>query len=172
MRKQLKSGPYRSKTTITSNNVATKVTGEIAPPDKMHVISDLGGKAMEQIFIGDKAWMKTGGVWTASPIAGGQIFAQLTDSFISDFAGTISDVKLVGPEALDGAPTMVFTFNSDLNKSTTMKMDSKTSNKVWIRVSDGLVVKQEIDGVAMGVSSHTVQTVEYDPSIKIEPPVK
>lgn len=172
MRRQLKSGPYRTKTVVTADKSTSEIVGEIVPPDKMRMTLDAGGTMIEQIYIGDKGWIKNGGKWTASPGSVAAVLRQFSEEYVADMANTISDVKLAGADVVDGAPTMAFTYNMDMNKSTTMKADVKSSVKVWIRVSDGLVVKQEIDGQAMGVKSHSVQTVQYDPTIKIEPPVK
>jgi len=171
LRKQLKSGSYRSKTIITSTDGTVEITGEIVPPDRMHVFNSIGGKVIETIYIGDTSWTKTGDTWQESKVGVGQILSQFSDAFVDEMAGTVSDVKLVGPELLNGVPTLVYTYISDLNKATTMKMDSKSVVKAWIRVADGLLVRQEIEGETMGTKSKTVQEVEYDPAIKIEPPV-
>ena len=48
----------------------------------------------------------------------------------------------------------------------------KSDAKVWIDSASGRIVKSESEGEAMGIKSKTVQTIEYDPSIKIEAPVK
>jgi hypothetical protein len=173
MKKQLVSGPYRSTTTIVSDGVTSELTGEMIPPDRLHVKSMMAGEAMEMIYVGDQSWAKRkDGAWEQSKIPGSGTFVQFTDAFIDEMVGTMSDVAFVGPGEVNGTPAWVYSYTSDLNKATTMKMDSKSAVKVWIGVADGLIYKQEIDGEAMGIKSKTTQVVAYDAGIKIEAPVK
>ncbi len=167
-KKQLTSGPYRSTTTIVTSDGTTELTGEVIPPDRMRVKSE----AMEMIYVGQDSWAKSSGEWEKSKMPGSGVLAQFTEAFMDEMAGTMSDVKFVGPGEANGTPAWVYSYTSDLSKATTMKMDSKSAVKVWIGVADGLIHKQEIDGEAMGIKSKTTQVVEYDASIKIEAPVK
>lgn len=170
MRKQLTSGPYRSKTVIVSADSTTEGTGEFIPPDRLHITSELGGGKMEMIYIGEKGWSRDGDAWKELKLPGGGPLSQIDGSMIDDLILTITDVKLVGPELLDGRPMIVVSYVSDLSKSKIMTMDVKSNVKVWIGATDGLVYKQVIEGDAGGVASTTTQTVEYDPGIVIEAP--
>ena len=82
--------------------------------------------------------------------------------------GTISDAKAVGTEAVNGEQARVDTYTS-----TTDLGDSKVVGavKLWVSVKSGLPIKQEIVGEAAGVKSNTVQTIEYDKTISIAPPI-
>jgi hypothetical protein len=172
MRAQVNAGPYRNQTTIISDDSTVELSAEIIPPDRMHLTNNFGGQSQEQILIGDKGWMKQGDSWVESPMTGTNIVAQASGEMVDEMIKTISDVTLLGPETVDGVDVLVYSYTSDMNKSDTMKMDSISTVKVWIATASGLIMKQEIDGEAMGVKSKTVQVITYDPNITIEPPVQ
>ncbi len=52
------------------------------------------------------------------------------------------------------------------------ELNVKSNVKLWVNLATGLPIQQEIEGEAMGVKSKTVQAIEYDASLTIEPPVK
>jgi len=173
LRRQLTAGPYRSTTTITVGGAPQTVTGEVIPPDRMHVIMDLGDMKMEMIYIGDKTWSKQGdGPWQSSDQMGAAAGGLVDESMIADTEQTITEAALVGPEQVDGVDTLVYAFTTDLSKSTLTPMESIVHSKVWIATATGLVVRQEIEDTSAESPSKTVQVVEYDPSITIEPPVQ
>ena len=168
MRKQITSGPYRQKTTIISAKGTTEMNGEVVPPDQMHMQMNSSSRKTEMIFIGAKGWMKIGDKWQISPISGGEIMSQVLQS-VDEFAPNISNVQSVGEENLDGKPANVYTYHLELGAD---KGGVKSDAKVWIDSASGLIVKSESSGEALGIQSKTVQTIEYDPSIKIEAPLK
>lgn len=172
MRAQVNAGPYRNQTTIIADDSTVELSAEIIPPDRMHMTNNFGGQSQEQILIGDKGWMKQGDAWVESPMTGTNIVAQASGEMVEEMIKTISDVTLIGPETVDGVDALVYSYTSDMNKSDTMKMDSISTVKVWIATASGLMIKQEIDGEAMGIKSKTVQVITYDPNITIEPPVQ
>ena len=63
---------------------------------------------------------------------------------------------------------MVYTYSSKVSFA---GIDSTSTSKVWIGVSDNLPHKAIVDGEALGVKSTTTQIISYDPSIKIEAPM-
>jgi len=173
LRRQLTAGPYRSTTTITVGGAPQTVTGEVIPPDRMQVSMDLGSMKMEMIYIGDKVWSRQGdGAWQSSDQMGAAAGGLVDESMIADTEQTITEAALVGPEQVDGVDTLVYAFTTDLSKSTLTPMESIVHSKVWIATATGLVVRQEIEDTSAESPSKTVQVVEYDPSITIEPPVK
>ena len=171
MRKQLTVGPYRSKTKVTSDKTTMDIVGDVIPPDRMRVASTINGRVTEQIYIGNQGWNKIGaGAWTAVNSALiTTTLMQINGSAFADIEAIITDVKSAGADTVDGAKTLVYTYVSDLSKAAT-PMNLKSTIKVWINETTGLIVKNEISGTAAGVTSKTVQTVEYDKSITIEPP--
>ena len=172
LHKELTSGPYRTKTSISGSSTI-EVVGEIIPPDKMHTVSTIAGKKNEMIFIVDKGWSKSGDTaWKALGSASDAgIINQINGSMIDEITSAISDAKLVGPDAVNGAPAFVYSYFLDSNKLKT-PIDVQSNVKIWVSVANGLIMKQVIDGVAFGKKSTTVQIVEYDPAIAIDPPVK
>jgi hypothetical protein len=86
-----------------------------------------------------------------------------------------SSIKVVGPETLDGVPTMVYQFL----KSETEKDGIKTSLtlKIWVGVRDNLPYKVEMESsfsgreIQMWNSGTTVNFYDYGVDIKIEPPI-
>jgi hypothetical protein len=172
-RKQFASGPYRSQTTITSDKSTTEIMGEMIPPDRMHVKRTTAKGVSEQIYIGKKGWSRVGaGAWT--PVDGNLMatfMAQIDGSSLRNIEAITTDVKATGADQVDGAKALVYSYVLDMSKAST-PLDLKTNNKVWINETTGLIMKIESDGAFQGVHSKTVQTVSYDPSITIEPPVK
>lgn len=171
LKNQQTAGPYRIKTTVSTESGEMEMTGEIIPPDKMHMVSNIGDQKQEMVFIGDKGWMNMGGSWTEAPIKASDIMAQMSSGMVDEFATTTSDVKAVGTETVDGQEAMVYSYVLDMNKSTSMKLDVVSSVKLWVSTASGLPIKQQIEGEAMNVKSTSTQLIEYDPSITIEAPV-
>jgi outer membrane lipoprotein-sorting protein len=173
LRNQLSAGPYRTTTTITMEDGAQTVVGTVIPPDRMQVAMDLGGMKTEMIYIGDKVWSRQGdGEWQVSDRMGTPGAGLLDESMIADSEATITAAALVGPEVVEGVATLLYSFTTDLNKSTVMPMASVMQTKVWIDAATGLIVRQEITDTTAETPSTTVQVVEYDPSITIEAPAE
>ncbi len=169
MQAQYASGPYRTLTTIVTDDGTLELTGEVVPPDRLHTTMKASGFESESIFIGDKGWTKTNGVWTASPISGSDAIAQAFPNMTTDELGAMfSDVRAAGADTVNGEPTRVYTYTSitDLGEAGTVS----SSVKLWVSSRTGLPVKQEVEGEAAGVKSKTTQLIEFDPTITIEPP--
>jgi len=166
---QLKAGPYRTKTTIVSDNGTINLTGEMVPPDKLRTTMQTAGFATETIAIGDKAWVKRDGKWEASPVSGKVTLEAAFPALTAEqLGGTISDATAAGAETVNGEQARVYTYTSttDLGGSKAI-----SAVKLWVSVKSGLPIKQEIAGEAAGVKSTTVQTIEYDKTITIAPPM-
>lgn len=173
LRAQLTAGPYRSTTTITVDGNAQSVTGLVIPPDRMHVMMDLGGMKTEMIYIGEKVWSRQGdAAWVATERMGASGAGLLDESMIADTEATITEAALVGPEEVDGAAALLYTFTTDLSKSTVMPMEGAVHAKVWINAATGLPVRQETEDTMADTPSTTVQIIEYDPTITIDAPAE
>jgi len=172
LRSQLAAGPYRTTTVITGEDFEQAATAEIAPPDRMHIRTDMGGMQMEMIYIGDQVWSKQGdGAWEVAERMGAPGAALLDEAMIADTERTITEAALVGPEVLDGVATLLYTFTTDLNLSEIMPMPSVQQTRLWVDAATGLIVRQEMQDATAEMPTTTVQTVEYDPTITIEAPV-
>ena len=166
----LKAGPYRTKSTIVSDSGTINMTGEMIPPDKLHTTMKATDFEMENIIIGDKGWIKQGGKWAVSPMSGKAALESAFQNLTAEQLGiTVSDAKAVGTEAVNGEQARVYTYTSTTDVGGSGKIISAV--KLWVSVKSGLPIKQEIAGEAGGVKSNTVQTIEYDPTISVVPPM-
>ena len=165
-----KAGPYRTKSTIVSDSGTINMTGELIPPDKLHTTMKASNFEMENVIIGDQGWIKQNGKWTVSPMSSKTV---LQSAFLALTAEqldlTISDAKAVGSEAVNGEQARVYTFTSTTDLGESGKIVSAV--KLWVNARSGLPVKQEITGEAGGIKSNTLQTIEYDPTISVVPPM-
>jgi hypothetical protein len=167
---QLKAGPYRTKTTIVSDNGTINLTGEMIPPDKLHTIMKGTNFERETIVVGDKSWIKQAGAWAVSPVAGKVLLESAFPALTAEqLSGTISDAKAAGTDAVNGEEARVYTYTSTTDLGQTGKVISAV--KLWVSVKRGLPIKQEIAGDSGGVKSNTVQMIEYDPAITITAPM-
>ena len=171
LRGQLTAGPHRITTTITGGDGAQTATTSVVPPDRLHIVMDLGGMAMEMIYIGDQVWTKQGeAAWEVSDSLGDPGTALLDEAMIADTEQTITVAALVGPERVDGVDALLYTFTTDLSKSTVMPMESTMESKIWIDTATGLVIRQETTDSTAGAPTLTVQEIEYDATVTVEPP--
>ncbi len=130
---------------------------------------DTDGKRLsETIIISDTMWTRAGdgAAWNKSP-GGAAMLSMMGEKEIDATTNSITDVKLIGPELLNGVATWVYTFTSDR-----ADLGVTSQVKMWIGALNGLVLQQQVEGEAGGVKSKTTQTVTYDPSIKIEAPAQ
>ena len=112
-----------------------------------------------------------GGAWRKFPVDVGQIIAQFRDPKVLDELAQSADVKFIGPDAVGGAPALVYeyTVKGELGKSI------KNTAKTWIGVADSLPRKTETEGELefMGKPLKTKTSItysDYNADIKIEPP--
>lgn len=170
LQSSFKAGPFRTQSTIVSDSGTIDMTGELIPPDKLHTMMQATDFAVETIVIGDQAWTKQDGVWALSPVSG-QVFLQsaFAAQTVEELDKTISDAQALGTETVNGEQTFVYSFTSTTDLGGTGVVISAV--KLWTSAKSGLPIKQEIVGEAGGIKSTTVQTIEYDPTITIEPPL-
>jgi outer membrane lipoprotein-sorting protein len=135
-------------------------------PDRFHV-RYLGGTGagMEMISIGKEMYMRTGDKWTKMPGTGTSI-PTLRDSFTEEGLKSLTDVKYVGEEEVDGEPALVYSFGN-----LTPAGGHPFTSKMWVSKDTGLPLKIYAE-YTNGVLKH--MTIKYDTEtpITIEPPVK
>ena len=110
--------------------------------------------------------MNTKGKWALNP-AMSALVRPLLDEF-RNIPTDVTDVHLVGPDDVNGVTTVVIGYTVTTTVAGTV---AKSTTEAWLRVSDGLPVKQEIDSDVAGVKSHTSQTIDYDSSLTIDAPI-
>jgi hypothetical protein len=148
---------------------------EFVSPDRYHMTreSELPGRAavkQETIIVGGEAWIKMGDApWQRFPGNLGETIAQLRNTKVVEELSKAMDVKLIGPETLDGSPTTVYQYNIG-------EAGSSVTSKVWVGDTDHLPHKQE-SNADMNLGGRQVQTKtvvaysDYGANIKIERPM-
>jgi hypothetical protein len=155
--------PYHvSSTSTTDSGVTTVITGEVILPDRLHVKVSTG---TEMLVVGDKSYQMVKGSWEPFPIDISSILNGLMGDTAGDPSKTVSNVQYLGQEDFNGASAQVYTYTSTVDLS-----GQTVTSQVKMWTANGLPVHQEINGEFAGIKSTTVQTITYDPSIKIEAP--
>ncbi len=154
---------FRSKiTTTTSAGASTEISLDVVMPDRFHVVT----KQLEAIAIGKTYYLKIGNQWqkVALPQGIDLNFADLKK--LEAELGASTDAKLIGPDVLDGTPTLVYEYTTTIKTPTTLT----TTSKLWVAVADQLPRKMES---VSKTGSKTVATYyDYNAAITIEPPIK
>lgn len=164
---QRNGGPYRATTTIDADGMVTEMVAEVIPPDQMYVT--IGGGNLEMILIDGTLWSKSGGAEWAQ-MGSPDMMAGIFDTIQGQVEGrALSNVAHLGEEPVFGEATNVYSFTSTLGEGE----EAATSDvKLWVSKASGRPIRMEATGTAMGVTSQTIQVIEYDESITIEPPVQ
>ncbi len=158
---------------IGDGKPTTATIVEFVPPDRTR--SKTEGEDWSSLNIGAKHYILQSGKWIESkgsaPDIGAEIQRQLVDGVNQ---GTFAITPL-GTETLGGAPTAVYQVNGTMTivtdiKNTKVSMTMKDANKLWIRATDGLIVKQSSQVESGGLSTNGTSTYEYDPTITIDAP--
>lgn len=119
------------------------------------------------IVLPNATWMRSGnGEWMQPPIDMSAMFKRLIPSTIEDIRAGTSNIRDEGAQTIDGKNLRAISY--DINTKI-MGMTVSSHNKVFIDDA-GKVVRSESDSKAMGQTSHAVQTIHYDDSIKISAP--
>lgn len=153
---------FRSKMTTTGVTTGTQeMTLEVVMPDRFHMV----GKQFEAIIIGATFYMKVGTQWQKTTLPKGLDFSLADIKKILAELGATTQVKLIGPDVLDGAPMLVYEYTTTIKTPTTTTVTSK----VWVAVADGLPRKME------SLSKSGIKTVatyyDYNANITIKAPV-
>jgi hypothetical protein len=174
-RAQLDAKSYRANIRNDASNGSTNtVVVEYAAPDRYHMTthSQAGGRdtTLEYIVVGRDTFMKmNGGAWQHFPVDMSKMITAFRDPKFIDELAKKSDVKLVGPDTLDGRPMLVYEYTMD----NAMGMKMTSHSKTWVAVADGLPRKSESESELSGIKTRTEMTVsDYNSDIRIEPPTK
>jgi hypothetical protein len=159
---------YRVRQTVESASGSVQNVVEFVPPDRYRVVVNTAAGSIEMVIIGKKAYQKVGDRWIESPMDVGSMIEQLSSTATEEAIKGMSDVKLVGPETLDGVPTLAYTYTSKVKIG---DVETTSASKLWVGVADGLPRKQVVEGETMGVKSITTLLFEFDQTIRIEAPM-
>jgi hypothetical protein len=177
VRAQLDAKSYRAHVTSSpANGASTKMLIEYSAPDRYRMtVEGAGGEAgknfkMEYVIVGGATYVKLPERgWVKSPIDASGMIKSFRDPKMLDELTKTADVKLVGPDTLDGAPMLVYQYT----QNNPMGMKVKSTAKTWLSVADGLPRKTESEGEFNGTKTKMLMTMsDYNADIKIESPVK
>lgn len=153
---------YRMDVTVKQGGeISSTMKYEVIPPDRIHAVIDSQGLITEQFIIGSDAYLNTGGEWMKLPVEMENVYGLA----IEQTRDLIADVALVGPDTLEGAPMMVFSYSLNMH-------NVETRNKVWVGLMDGYI--HQVEGVSMveGVEYTTLSEVyDFNEPLTIEAPI-
>jgi len=179
MRAQLDAKSYRAHVTTTmADGTTNKMLIEYAAPDRFRMTGEgqtgdeSAGKSfkVEYVIVGGATYVKMPNAgWTKSPIDARPMLKAFRDPKMLDELAKTAEVKLVGPDTLDGAPMLVYQYT----QNNALGMNIKSHSKTWLAVADGLPRKTETEGEFDGKKTKTLITMsDYNADIKIEAPVQ
>jgi hypothetical protein len=162
----LTAGPYRVVASTTAGENTVAMHGEVILPDKFHLFSSVSGAPeREYIIIGPATYAHMNGQWSPLQLDLSGMIANFIDRLDPT---AISDVRLAGPEEVNGTPALAYTYTY----TNTIEGALITNHdKIWVGVAGGLPLKQVVDGEVSGTAYHSEQIIEYDSSITIDAPV-
>lgn len=139
-------------------------TIEYVAPDRFR----MAGEDDEMIIIGPSAWMRRGsGAWQKLPLDPSQMIASVRDPKLIEQIRQSAEVKLIGPDTLDGKPMTVYQYTL----RNVMGTDIISHSKAWIATADSLPHRIESETQIQGKPSKaTITYFDYNADIKIEPP--
>ena len=148
-------GSVKSFRARMSTTGTPEMTLEMVSPDRIH----MSGSQFEMILIGNTSYVKIGNTWQKMNLPQ-SVDVNLFNpkSYQTQIQG-LPDIKLIGPDTVDGVPTMAYQFG------TTLKGQSQsTTTKIWIGIADGFPHKIETGGT-------TITFYDFNANIAINPPI-
>jgi hypothetical protein len=165
---------YRTHLEVRMNGALEQSSNfEFVAPDRYHSskVSVTGLQTNgETIIIGKDTWIKgSSGEWKKSPIDMSSGLAAVHSALKEETMKGV-EIRLVGPDTVDGTPTLVYTYT--INTTSRSDDDKKVNEniKVWISTTDGTIRKTETD-MPDDKISQTATYTDYNSDIKIEPPM-
>jgi hypothetical protein len=142
---------------------------EVVLPDRFRAKMATGGQNMEMVFISGTAYMKLGASpWIKAPTGAPLDLSTLDPKrFESDFRGNVSNVRLVGPDVVEGTPTLVYTYDVAPAAGAPVKT-GPVSSKIWVGVADRLPRRLEVTSPTGEVTNITYY--DYNAPITVEAP--
>lgn len=147
----------------TSDGKTMKSSVDIIMPDHFHVISDRN----EIIVIPEGSWMKHGDSWQKLPMDMSRMIGQFTPAALAEAEQNMTDAKFLGADTINGEKAKTYSYTTSVSM---MGIKSTSNAKIWVSDNSGRVIHMESDGSAMNKTTHAVQDITYDNSIKITPP--
>ena len=161
---QLSAKSFRARLDSTLDGQEMARTIEYVAPDRFR----MAGEADETIIIGSNAWIRqNSGAWQKLPIDASQMIASVRDPKMIDEIRKSAEVKLIGPDMLDGKPMTVYQYTL----RNAMGTDMTSHARAWISDADSLPRRMETETEIKGKTSKaTITYFDYNADIKIDPP--
>ena len=122
---------------------------------------------MEVITTPEGTWVRAGEEgWSRPPVDMAGMVKQFVPKSAAELQASSSNVKDEGPTTWQGKPAHAYSYDVDLQ---VMGANVHSHNNVIID-ANGLMVRSESDGAALGRKSHTVQEIRYGDDIKVVAP--
>lgn len=157
---------YRATVETTANNMVFKQTIEIVIPDRMRMTGGPGG---DLVITPEGAWIKAPGQdWTDAPPGTAAMSKQyMSPEFVAQAKAGVKSVEALGTETVAGKPARTYQVEQVM---TMIGVESQSSTKLFVDAESGRPIRQEVDAIAMGHSSRTVQDIEYVADLVIKAP--
>jgi len=147
---------FRARMSVSGAPAAAQtMTMEMVMPDRIHMTS----AQFEMILIGNASYVKIGNTWQKMTLPQSVDVNQFKPgTWQTQIQGGLPDIKILGPDTVDGVPTIVYQFSSAKSSG------QEAATKVWIGVTDGFPHKIE--------SGTAVMTFyDFNANIAINPPI-
>ena len=139
---------------------------QYAAPDRYHVLyREASGHDTEMIMAGNDAHIKSGDSWKEIP-GDTNPAPTMRNSFTEEALQSISDVKYLGEESVNGMPALVYSY-----KLMTVVGNFPVNQKLWVSKSSGLPMKCFVE-YSNGPIKTLTTTFDTQSPVTIELPVK
>ena len=92
---------------------------------------------------------------------------QLTPDAIKQSYDNMTNVQQLDDAEVEGEAVHVYEYDTT---ATIMGIKADSHVKLYVGKSSGLILRQDVDGKAMGVGSQSISTYTYDAGINIQAP--
>ncbi|MFV0389906.1 MAG: hypothetical protein ACK5NT_14270 [Pyrinomonadaceae bacterium] len=154
---------YHSEITSKIGDRSLTTKADYQSPDKFYVVNKIGDTTNEVIVIGNDTFSRMNeGDWTKASEGASPNVKKLRDELSAKAEKSMSDVKAVGTETVDGKATHVYTFKSNEGGS--------SDSKIWLLDDSGLPLKVESKGNYSGQEVNVVISYDYNAKVDISKP--
>jgi outer membrane lipoprotein-sorting protein len=151
---------YRIISTTTAKTTSTTVL-EYQAPDHFRMVTDRA----ETVVTPGATYVKyKGGRWAMAPVDVSELIARFREPKELKEIETSQDFRLLGPETVNGTPTLVYQY-------VTVVDGQRTVSKAWLMAGRGLPVKKESTSEYASEKVSSVLDYDYDRDITIDPPI-
>ena len=129
-----------------------------------------GGPMGDLVLTPKGAWLKAPGKdWGPAPEFMVTLTRQMmSPEFISKAKSGVTSAKDLGLQDFSGKPVRAYAIEQTL---TIMGIQSHNTTRLLVEANSGRPLRQEIDSIMMGKSSHVVHDITYVPDLKIDAPM-